>query len=309
MLLSLFIANIAYYYTTDMTSVKNIIISILLFLPALLAAQEEFPLPDVPRTLKGAEARANYLSLHYWDRFDFKDNTLIGNKDISEQGFSNFISIMPYVSEKEAAFEALASRLASNSRMLQYFLGIGIKYLAEPMSPVYNEGLYIMFLEKIVAQEGISERDYEEANFDLTQAKKNRIGTKATDFTFMKRNGRHDKLSNVKGEHILLFFGDPECDICITVKNEMKVSPLLSRLIDSGRLTVLSVCVEGKTDAWKETPAPQKWIDACDDKQVIYGKNLYDIPGLPVLYLLDKEHKVIMKNVQLQHIEQYFGVQ
>ena len=289
-----------------MTKVKDITLFILLFLPSLLMSQENFPLPDVPTTLKGVEVRANYLAAHYWDRYDFADNTLIGNKNISEQGFSNFISIMPYVTAKEAAFESLASKLVSNSRMLQYFLGLGIKYLAEPLSPVYDEGLYIMFLEKIVAQPGITEGDREEAGFDLSMAKKNRIGTKAADFSFLKRNGRRDRLSNVSGGHILLFFGDPECDVCVAVKEEMTASPLLADLVGSGRLTVLSVCVEGKTEAWEETPAPQGWIDACDDRQVIYGELLYDIPGLPVLYLLDKDHNVIMKNVQVAHIEQFF---
>lgn len=290
-----------------MTKIKKIALFILLFLPSLLMSQESFPLPDVPSTLKGVEVRANYLAAHYWDRFDFGDNALVGSKEVSEQGFSNFISIMPYVTAKEAAFESLASRLAANSRMLQYFLGLGIKYLAEPLSPVYDEELYIMFLEKIVAQQGISEGDREEAGFDLSMAKKNRIGAKAADFTFLKRNGRRDRLHNVGGEYILLFFGDPECDVCIAVKEEMKSSTVFAGLVDSGRLTVLSVCVEGKTDVWKNTPAPQGWIDACDDRQVIYGELLYDIPGLPVLYLLDKEHNVIMKNVQFQHIEQFFN--
>lgn len=83
-----------------MTHFKVLLISILLYLPLCTTAQDTFPLPDVPTTLKGVEARANYLALHYWDKFDFSDNTLIGNKDVTEQGFSNFISIMPYVSGK-----------------------------------------------------------------------------------------------------------------------------------------------------------------------------------------------------------------
>lgn len=300
------IGNIAVQTTGVMKNMKRIFSIILLLIPLSLLSQNSFPLPDVPQTLKGAEARANYLAAHYWDRYDFGNVGLIGNKDISEQGFSNFISIMPYVSEKEKAFEQLASRLVPNSRMLLYFMGLGIKYLAEPLSPVYNEDLYILFLEKIVAQQGISERDYEDANFDLKMAKKNRVGTKAANFTFLKRDGKRGELARTHGEYILLFFGDPECDVCSDTKKEIMSSALLNGLVDSEELTILSVCVEGKTDAWQQTPVPVKWIDACDDKQMIYEKQLYDIPGLPVLYLLDKEHKVIMKNVQVSHVEQFF---
>lgn len=289
-----------------MKNIKRVFSIIFLLIPFFLFAQNGFPLPDVPQSLKGPELRANYLALHYWDRYDFGNDALIGNKDISEQGFSNFISIMPFVSEKDKAFGVLASKLVSKSQMLQYFMGLGIKYLAEPLSPVYNEELYILFLEKIVAQQGISERDYEDANFDLKMAKKNRIGTKATNFPFLKRNGKRGELKEVDGEYIILFFGDPECDICSDTKEEIISNTLLNGMINSGALTLLSVCVEGKTDVWDKSPLPSKWIDACDDKQVIYGKQLYDIPGLPILYLLDKEHKVLMKNVQVSHIVDFF---
>ena len=100
-----------------MTRHTLLLIAIFLFFPLYITAQETFPLPDVPKTLKGVEARANYLASHYWDKIDFTDNALVGNKDISEQGFSNFISIMPYVTEKEAAFDCFASKLVSNSRL------------------------------------------------------------------------------------------------------------------------------------------------------------------------------------------------
>lgn len=284
-------------------NIKSVILSILLFLPYFLVAQDGFPLPDVPTTLKGPEVRANYLALHYWDKIDFNDSSIIGNKEIVEQGFSNFISIMPYVGEKEAAFEMLGSRLVTNTKMLQYFLAVGMKYLSEPLSPVYNEELYIMFLNGIVTQLGISERDYEEVAFELGMARKNRIGTKAADFAFLKRDGKLGRLSKVKAEYILLFLGDPECDVCAEVKEGIKSSEVVASFIDNGRLKVLSVCVEGNTDAWRQTALPSTWIDACDDKQVIYSDLLYDIPGLPVLYLLDKEHNVVMKNVPLSYIE------
>ena len=284
-------------------NIKSAILSILLFLPYFLVAQDGFPLPDVPKTLKGPEVRANYLALHYWDKIDFNDSSIIGNKEIVEQGFSNFISIMPYVGEKEAAFEMLGFRLVTNTKMLQYFLAVGMKYLSEPLSPVYNEELYIMFLNGIVSQQGISERDYEEVVFELGMARKNRIGTKAADFAFLKRDGKLGRLSKVKAEYILLFLGDPECDVCAEVKEDIKSSEVVASFIDNGRLKVLSVCVEGNTDAWRQTALPSTWIDACDDKQVIYSDLLYDIPGLPVLYLLDKEHNVVMKNVPLSYIE------
>ena len=66
------------------------------------------------------------------------------------------------------------------------------------------------------------------------------------------------------------------------------------------------MCVEGETDAWKSSAVPENWIDACDDKNVIYKELLYDIHGLPVLYLLDASCRVLLKNVFAEHIERFF---
>lgn len=304
----LFLVILQGVYIIKLNMFRRVLILIMILIPLGVAAQSEnFPLPLVPDTLKGPRARANYLALHYWDRYDFADNGLIGSKDISEQGFSNFISIMPYVTEKEAAFGQLAKRMVANCRMLDYFVALGLKYLYEPLSPVYDEALYILMLEKVLEQPALTEEDRQEYAFDLKMASKNRPGDKAADFGFLMRDGNRSSLSKVKGDYILLFLGDPECDICIDVKEQLLASPSFMRNVENGRLKVLSVCVEGNSDAWRESPAPKQWIDACDEKQQILGDLLYDIPGLPLLYLLDSEHRVLLKNVPPSYIEGFFS--
>lgn len=286
-----------------MKQIRILLFSIALLFSCAVNAQKSFPLPEVPKILTTPEERANYLAFHYWDRYDFNDTSLIGDKDISEQGFSNFISIMPYVTKKDEAFEQLAQHLEKNARMLRYFMGLGEKYLSAPQSPVYNENLYILMLEKITALPNISNKDRSNYTFDLKMAKKNRIGAIATNFEFLMRNGKRSTLSKVDSEYLILFFGDPECDVCVQTKRELLASQILKEQISNNRIKILYVCVEGKTNAWKNSPTPNNgWIDACDDKEAIYDKQLYDLPGLPILYLLDKEQRVMMKEVHHEQI-------
>ena len=289
-----------------MNQLKRYPVFFLFFFLPLLAAAQGFPLPDVPKEIKGVEARANYLALHYWDRYDFTDNTLIGNVDISEQGFSNFISIMHYVTDKDAAFAQLAVNIASNQRMADYFVALGMKYLYEQASPVYDEGLYILMLEKILEQPALPENLRQEFGFDLKMAKKNRVGDVAADFSFITRACERSTLLSTKGEYILLFLGDPECDYCTETKEQLLAMPVSGRLVADGSLKVLQVCVEGMSDAWKVYRAPEGWIDACDDRMEIHKGLLYEIPGLPVLYLLDKNHRVLLKNSSPAAVENFF---
>lgn len=266
---------------------------------------EVFPLPSVPDSLVTAESRANYLALHYWDNIDFNDSTIIGNEDISEQGFSNFISIMPYVTQKEVAFAEFISKISLKPDVQDYFMAVAKKYLAESQSPVFNEELYIMMLQSLLSSDMLDSARRDKYSAILDTEMKNRVGEVATDFEFMLRDGERGRLSEINAKYILVFFSDPDCDRCNSVKTQIDASAVVRIKLLLGDLALLSVCVEGDTDAWKRIKTPDEWIDACDEKCAIYDQELYDIPGLPSFYLLDSSHRVILRDVHFQLVENF----
>ena len=266
---------------------------------------EVFPLPSVPDSLVSTESRANYLALHYWDNVDFCDPTIIGNEDISEQGFSNFISIMPYVTQKEVAFAEFVSKISVKADVQDYFMAVAKKYLAESQSPVFNDELYIMMLQSLLSSDMLDSARRDKYSAILETEMRNRVGEVATDFEFMLRDGERGRLSEINAKYILVFFSDPDCDRCNLVKAQIDASAVVRIKLLLGDLALLSVCVEGDTDAWKRIKTPDEWIDACDEKGAIYDQELYDIPGLPSFYLLDSSHRVILRDVHFQLVENF----
>ena len=286
---------------------KRIILSIfmLLCLSGIMKAQTAtFPLPEVPQMLATPTDRANYLAIHYWDRFDFKDNSLIDRPEITEQGFANFISIMPYVSEKQEAFAVFAKRMAENPKMMAHLLEVSERYLFDNFSPVYEEELYLMLVEKLLKQPQLSLVQKERLRYQQKVAMKNRTGQVATDFGFIQRNGNRMTLKEVKADYVLLYLNDPECEACQKIKSGLEASEVVAQWRKNGRMKVLSVCIEGKTAGWKNLPAPSGWIDACDDNKVLLEQDLYDLRNLPAIYLLDVNKRILLKNATLQRLEQ-----
>lgn len=286
---------------------KRIILSIfmLLCLSGIMKAQTAtFPLPEVPQMLATPTDRANYLAIHYWDRFDFKDNSLIDRPEITEQGFANFISIMPYVSEKQEAFAVFAKRMAENPKMMAHLLEVSERYLFDNFSPVYEEELYLMLVEKLLKQSQLSLVQKERLRYQQKVAMKNRTGQVATDFGFIQRNGNRMTLKEVKADYVLLYLNDPECEACQKIKSGLEASEVVAQWRKNGRMKVLSVCIEGKTAGWKNLPAPSGWIDACDDNKVLLEQDLYDLRNLPAIYLLDVNKRILLKNATLQRLEQ-----
>ena len=282
-------------------------IIILLFLAVstlgAVAQQNPFPLPVIPKTLTTPTERANFLALHFWDNFPVEDTSLIGNRDVTELSFANFVSIMSVVSERQQAFGNFLRRMEANAKMYDAMIEIAERYLFSPYSPMYDEELYINVLQAILESEFLPDIEKEYFRYQLSTAMKNRVGKVATNVKLLTKEGRRVSIHKIKSDYTILCLGDPQCGDCNDVKRAMHLSPLLNGLIDEGRLTILYVCVSDNREEWMATPVPQKWINAFDDKGLIRNDQAYDTATIPALYLLDAEHRVIKKNSTVRGIE------
>lgn len=285
---------------------KKILLTITMFFAIASGALAQFPMPEIPSMLTDRTDRANYLAVHYWDKFDFKNNALIGNADITEQGFSNFLSIMPYVTKQNSAFARLFEQAGSNPKMLEHFIDLCEKYLYDMDSPLYDEEIYIIALKQLLASPKVSADEKEHLRYMLGSSMKNRKGNIATNFSYVHKNGSHGSLHTFNGEYILVYFNDPTCDACKKMKTIMASSQIINNWLDSGRLKLLAVTVEGKKDDWKAQKLPTSWVDVFDERSAITNRELYDLPSLPVLILLDRNHRVVQKNTNPSRLEEYF---
>lgn len=286
---------------------KRIILAIFMLfcLSGIVKAQTAtFPLPEVPQMLATPTDRANYLAIHYWDRFDFKDNSLIDKPEITEQGFANFISIMPYVTEKQEAFAVLAKRMTVNPKMLAHLLEVSERYLFDNFSPVYEEELYLLLVKELLGKPQLSLVQKERLRYQQKVTMKNRVGQVASDFGFVLRDGKRMTLKGVEADYVLLYLNDPECEACQKVKKGLEASEAVAQWRKNGRMKLLSVCIEGKTNGWKNLPAPDGWIDGCDENKQLLEQDLYDLRNLPAVYLLDANKRILLKNATLQRLEQ-----
>lgn len=262
------------------------------------AIPEELPLPEVPETLREPVARANYVVAHFWDSMDFGDTVRSHNADFIEQNFANYISLFPYA-ETNVLYDAVGKLLdaaATDSAAYILLAKTAEKYLYEPNSPMYSEEHYLPFLEKMADSPLLNKVRLQ---YQLEAVHKNRPGMTAADFTFLTRDGRKTSLRKTKTNgHLLLMFYDPDCDHCKEIMGDLQASGTLSAAIVSGRITVLAIYSGEDRELWKETAPslPERWIVGMDTND-LEENGLYVLQAMPTLYLLDKDKKVVLKDV------------
>ena len=241
---------------------------------------KSFSLPEIPTMLHSPEARAEYIGEHYWDNFDFADTTYIHLPDITEQAIVNFMHLMIRVPQgvMENSISNLYTKAAPYPAMLRYFWEAMSRYWNDATSPMKNEEMFITLCQLIEKHPKVEEALKQRATYAGKLAAKNRVGQFATDFLYTLSSGRQGRLSQIKADYTLVFFYDPDCDICTESKNQMKQSSILNEMWQNGTLKVLTVKLDENIAIWRNRVADMadKWINAYDKEQELNREIMYD---------------------------------
>lgn len=268
-----------------------------------------FPFPEIPATLTEPEARKSYLLTHYWEQFDFADTTLVNNRDVTEQGFVNFIALLADgTTSEELTRESLANWCAGfvgKEHARRVLTKTADDYLFNPNSPFYNEALYGMYLEALLGKLPQTDAMRSAYRFKLELVRRNNVGDKATDFVYYLSDGTRHTLAAtpVKNNRLLLVFYDPECESCHEILGQMAADTALTEAVQTGKLSVVAVYTEGNKAAWRKAlpDMPEGWTVGTDREAVKTGA-LYDLKAMPSLYLLDGQKTVLLKDAAYEKI-------
>lgn len=294
----------------------NLIFSLCLLSPVAASAQstEAFPYPCVPDTLLTPETRATYVVCHYWDNYDFSDTTLIHRPEIAEQGFANFVDLLPRVPASTAAkgITAFADLLysvgndeTSKSKVTDYFSLLIEKYLGDADSPLHSELLYAEFIDVMSANKFASLAERTRNTYMARNLKKNLPGSVAANFVYIDRQGASHHLHDVKSEYTLLVFYDPDCDHCHDICDQLMQ---MKSIIENTQIKVLAIYPYSDTEAWRlSNPSfPESWTDGYSPKGAITTDDIYYIKSVPSIYLLDANKHVLLKNASIKQIQDYW---
>lgn len=267
-------------------------------------AQQSFPYPAIPDTLRNVEQRAGYLSEHYWDNYNFADTLLLKSKEVTEQGFVNFIDILNRfnldnaskgvahkdiaqkgitrkditqkgIAQKDITQQGIACftrKAFSNAAAKERFENLIEHYFEDQLSPVRNDRVYLIFLEEMKNSPCFDETEKERIAFKIKTTNKNLPGDIAINFKFKDENGKEHQLSDYKDQKVILYFYDPDCENCHEVSAWLKQQTI---------------------------PADIKVLKMIADNHISY---MYSLKNMPTIFLLDKENKVILKDCTAQEL-------
>jgi hypothetical protein len=309
----------------------TLILAVLLFMAGCKEKKAEqfnaLPFPDVqlPSMISGQQEALEYMAVNYWNGItdpsrDYPSDSLLVSgvrKTDLEQKFADWTAIMEHAGHQVWA-KAVANvydralaceRKDTSSQVFETFAELFQKYYYNANSPLRNEDVYHYFVARYASYEGLDDliRGKYEREARLTGL--NKIGTKATDFTFSDRMGRMTNLYDIQAELTLLFFSNPGCEACMQIINVLREDSMIASQIADGRLAVVNVYIDEDIQAWRSYMPiyPEEWYNGFDPDYVIRNSDLYNVRAIPSLYLLDAEKRVIMKDAPEERLFRYLS--
>lgn len=285
-------------------------------------AVRDFPRMEVPAMLSDLQDRMDWISEHFWDDFTRTDKCWhcdsvtvngVGMEELEAQ-MGIFATVLQQASPAggKKGMEALYSRTAAfqqafpDANVFPEMVRLTEHYFYDPNSPLRSEELFLPFVSRLSESELVDPARKPAYAWMARMCGLNRPGTPAADFVFVDTKGKQRSLYGIKAQWTLLVFGNPDCNACKDLTEQIAGDPYLNGLLQAGTLQVVDIYIDEDIASWKERVEdyPKDWINGYDPAHIIREDLIYNVRALPSLYLLDQEKKVVLKDATP---EQVFG--
>jgi thiol-disulfide isomerase/thioredoxin len=290
------------------------------FFSKIIIATTEIEIPESPLDSTG-NPNKNFPYLfykkHFWDNIDFSDKRMLRTPIF----FSKMDQYLEKLTAKHPdsiiiSADILVDKSRENSDIFQYV----VSYITSNYERSKIMGMDAVFVHMVENYYITNQCDWVDSTELIKIADRaqkiapNLIGRKAAEFNdfygrpFMKDTlGVVHTLNEINADYTVLVFFGPTCGHC---KKEIpKIKHDVDSLIAEGYdIKTFAVATEFDIKEWKKFINNQKtgeWINVADINHDDEGnpvassdwRDKYDIYSTPVIYLLDKEKKIIAKRI------------
>ncbi len=295
---------------------KRIILAIVILLtlsPTLVRAQEQteapaapqtlFPYPQVPDTISSLENRTNFIVSKFWDNYDVSKP--ITNPEGFENAFADYIDFFKYAHKTVVmtSIRDFVNKLQSNTTNLLVVAKLADKYLYGPTASYWSDEVYVPFIQGVLSSKKLKNTDKEYFKNQLSKINGNQEGQIAPDIEVTTVDGNKQKLSSLVNGLTFIFFTEEDCDGCVISRLRLSTDVNINTLIKDGKLKIVCVTPNGYSKEWAEKVKgwADNWTIAASNET-----NSFDLRIKPTIFVVDKDYKILNKNMTVEGILNMF---
>jgi uncharacterized protein YbdZ (MbtH family) len=293
-------------------------------LATLLRALKDPVVPPIPKLANGRPDSTfayRYYKEHYWDNISFTDDRLIRTPIFEpklDRYYKDLVSPEPDSINREIDHMLLFSR--TNKDMFKFLL---VYFTQKYINPEFmgQDAVFVHIFEKYIntGQADFFTDKYRKYVDDRAYSiMANLIGQPAANLEMTDSSGKTKSLYEIPANFTVVCFWDPTCSHC--KETIPKLDSIYQAKWKYQGVQVYAVMVDGGQDNWRNFIRAHNlgdWTNvyqttAQHDAVVAAGRpdyrQLYDVYQTPVLYLLDKEKRIVAKKLTYQQVDEVISL-
>jgi peroxiredoxin len=264
----------------------------------------------------------NYFKGHYWDGINFTDERLL-RTPIFEPRLDKYFKtlVVPEPDSIKKEVDLMLAKSAPNKEMYKYLLTY---FVQQYINPQYmgQDAVFVHLFEKYInnnpAVDWFTEKYKKYMTDRAYSLMANLIGAPAQNLQLVDTADKPRPLYEIKAPYVVICFWDATCSHCKEVVP--KVDSMYQHKWKQQGVVVYGVMVDGGKEAWTSYIRENNlkdWIHVYEttaqrDSGYAAGtanyRQLYDVFQTPILYLLDRDKRIIAKKLTYDQIDEVLNV-
>jgi thiol-disulfide isomerase/thioredoxin len=249
----------------------------------------------------------NYNKDHFFDNIDLTDERLLRTPILYARLNAFFTSVViqsPDSINKE--IDKIIQNCKSNNKIFQFISVYLFNHFRE--SEIMGHDAVMVKLADDIYLSGKADWVSKEFKDDLRKQieliRPNLIGKKAENLIMDSYKGIFVSLYDVEKEFTILYFWEPDCGHCKEVTPKLKA---YYEKVKDDNIEIFAVCTSADKPKWTKYIEDNKltWINGWDPERSSRFDYYYNIQSTPMVYILDKNKKIIAKKLAVEDIASF----
>ena len=264
----------------------------------------------------------HYFKDHFWDGVNFTDERLLRTPIFElklDKYYKTLVAPDPDSIKNEA--DLMLAKSAPNKEMYKYILTY---FVQQYISPQYmgQDAVFVHLFEKYINNnpevDWFTEKYKKYMNDRAYSLMANLIGAPAQNLELVDSLDKPRPLFDVNAPYVVICFWDATCSHCKEVVP--KLDSMYQHKWKQQGIVIYGVMVDGGKEAWLNYIRENNlkdWIHVYEttaQRDAGYAANkpnfrqLYDVYQTPILYLLDKDKRIIAKKLTYEQIDEVLNM-
>lgn len=290
-------------------------------LSVLFKSMQEVQLPasmQNPKTRQDSLAQYRYGKEHYWDGVDFMDGRLV-RTPIFENKLKNYLNnwVVPDADSIIYEFNWMIALGRNDPEMFKYLIGYFVDNYMYPKI-MGQDKVFLHVYQRYIAGDKpvanwLNEKQIKTITERAYMIMANQLGTQAWDMVLPDTSGKNRTLYDVKADLTVVVFWDVHCGKCreevprldtlYRTKWEKQNVKVYAVMVNEESMKDWNSFINEHAPGWIHVHQPKAMRDEEEKAGKPNFRQLYDMRSTPTLYLLDKDKRIVAKNIGVTDLD------